>query len=201
MPPPLPAAVAQQYVDRSSDIYQRLLKERIIFLGTQVDDPSANLLCAQLLLLAAEDPEKDISIYVNSPGGSVTAGLAIYDTMQYVPCDVSTVCMGLAASMGQFLLCAGTPGKRYALPHSRILMHQPSGSMQGQAADIAIQAEQIIYLKRMMAERIAHHTGQPVERIEADSDRDRWFTAQEALDYGFIDRVIERASQAPALTP
>jgi len=201
MPSPLPAAVAQQYSDRSSDIYQRLLKERIIFLGTQVDDPSANLLCAQLLLLAAEDPERDISIYINSPGGSVTAGLAIYDTMQYVPCDVSTVCMGLAASMGQFLLCAGTPGKRYALPHSRILMHQPSGSMQGQAADIAIQAEQIIYLKRMMAERISHHTGQPVERIEADSDRDRWFTAQEALDYGFIDRVIEKAIQAPALTP
>ena len=201
MPSPLPAAVAQQFVDRSSDIYQRLLKERIIFLGTQVDDPSANLLCAQLLLLAAEDPEKDISIYINSPGGSVTAGLAIYDTMQYVPCDVSTVCMGLAASMGQFLLCAGTPGKRYALPHSRILMHQPSGQMQGQAADIAIQAEQIIYLKRMMAERISHHTGQPVERIEADSDRDRWFTAQEALDYGFIDRVIEQAHQAPALQP
>jgi ATP-dependent Clp protease protease subunit len=201
MPSPLPAAVAQQFADRSSDIYQRLLKERIIFLGTQVDDPSANLLCAQLLLLAAEDPEKDISIYINSPGGSVTAGLAIYDTMQYVPCDVSTVCMGLAASMGQFLLCAGTPGKRYALPHSRILMHQPSGQMQGQAADIAIQAEQIIYLKRMMAERISFHTGQPVERIEADSDRDRWFTAQEALDYGFIDRVIEKAIQAPALQP
>ena len=166
-----------------------------------MDDPSANLLCAQLLLLAAEDPERDISIYINSPGGSVTAGLAIYDTMQYVPCDVSTVCMGLAASMGQFLLCAGTPGKRYALPHSRILMHQPSGSMQGQAADIAIQAEQIIYLKRMMAERIAHHTGQPVERIEADSDRDRWFTAEEAKDYGFIDRVIEKAAHAPALNP
>ncbi|MFP5377794.1 MAG: ATP-dependent Clp protease proteolytic subunit [Acidimicrobiia bacterium] len=201
MPSPLPAAVAQQYADRSSDIYQRLLKERIIFLGTQVDDPSANLLCAQLLLLAAEDPERDISIYINSPGGSVTAGLAIYDTMQYVPCDVSTVCMGLAASMGQFLLCAGTPGKRYALPHSRILMHQPSGQMQGQAADIAIQAEQIIYLKRMMAERISFHTGQPVERIEADSDRDRWFTAQEAKDYGFIDRVIEKAIQAPALQP
>ena len=201
MPAPLPAAVSQQYVDRSSDIYQRLLKERIVFLGTQVEDQSANLLCAQLLLLAAEDPEKDISVYINSPGGSVTAGLAIYDTMQYVPCDVSTVCMGLAASMGQFLLCAGTPGKRYALPHSRILMHQPSGSMQGQAADIAIQAEQIIYLKRMMAERISFHTGQPVERIEADSDRDRWFTAQEALEYGFIDKVIEKASQAPALAP
>ena len=127
----------------------------------------------------------------------MTAGLAIYDTMQYVPCDVSTICMGLAASMGQFLLCAGAPGKRFALPHSRILMHQPSGRMQGQAADIAIQAEQIIYLKRMMAERIALHTGQPIERIEADSDRDRWFTAEEAKEYGFIDRVIERSAIAP----
>ena len=200
--PSLPLATAQtNWGDRTSDIYSRLLKERIIFLGTQVDDASANLICAQLLLLAAEDADRDIAVYVNSPGGSVTAGLAIYDTMQYVPCDVSTVCMGLAASMGQFLLCSGTPGKRYALPHSRILMHQPSGAMQGQATDIAIQAEQIIYLKRMMAERIAFHTGQPIERIEADSDRDRWFTAQEALDYGFIDKVIERAAQAPALTP
>jgi ATP-dependent Clp protease protease subunit len=189
------------FADHASDIYQRLLRERIIFLGSQVDDQSANLICAQLLLLAAEDAERDIAIYINSPGGSVTAGLAIYDTVQYVPCDVSTVCMGLAASMGQFLLCAGTPGKRYALPHSRILMHQPSGAMQGQAADIAIQAEQIIYLKRMMAERIAHHTGQPVERIEADSDRDRWFTAQEAKEYGIVDEVIERAAQAEALTP
>jgi ATP-dependent Clp protease protease subunit len=187
-------------MDRASDIYQRLLKERIVFLGTQVEDPAANLICAQLLLLAAEDPDRDISLYINSPGGSVTAGLAIYDTMQFVPCDVSTVCMGLAASMGQFLLCAGAPGKRFALPHSRILMHQPSGQAQGQAADIAIQAEQIIYLKRMMAERIAFHTGQSVERIEADSDRDRWFTAQEARDYGFIDAVIERAAgvQQPA---
>jgi ATP-dependent Clp protease protease subunit len=179
--------------DRSGDIYQRLLKERIVFLGTQVDDTNANLICAQLLLLAAEEPHKDISLYINSPGGSVTAGLAIYDTMQFVPCDVSTVCMGLAASMGQFLLCAGAPGKRFSLPHSRILMHQPSGQAQGQATDIAIQAEQIIYLKRMMAERIAMHTGQPLERIEADSDRDRWFTADEALAYGFIDQVIERA--------
>ena len=181
-------------LDRGGDIYQRLLKERIIFLGTQVDDVNANLICAQLLLLAAEDPEKDVSLYINSPGGSVTAGLAIYDTMQFVPCDVSTVCMGLAASMGQFLLCAGERGKRFALPHSRILMHQPSGQAQGQAADIAIQAEQIIYLKRMMAERIAFHTGQPVDRIEADSDRDRWFTATEAKAYGFIDQVIERAA-------
>ncbi len=198
---PLPAVAQTAYADRSSDIYQRLLKERIIFLGTQVDDQAANLVCAQLLLLAAEEPERDISLYINSPGGSVTAGLAIYDTMQYVPCDVVTVCMGLAASMGQFLLCAGAPGKRYALPHARILMHQPSGQMQGQAADIAIQAEQIIYLKRMMAERIAFHTGQPVERIEADSDRDRWFTAEEAKEYGFIDQVIQRAAQAEALTP
>ena len=177
------------------DVYQRLLKERIIFLGTQVDDQSANLICAQLLLLSAEEPEKDIALYINSPGGSVTAGLAIYDTMQLIPCDVSTVCMGLAASMGQFLLCAGEPGKRYALPHSRILMHQPSAQFQGQAADIAIQAEQIIYMKRMMAERIAQHTGQPIERIEADSDRDRWFTADEAKDYGIVDQVIAKASE------
>ena len=176
------------------DVYQRLLKERIVFLGTQVDDSSANLICAQLLLLSAEEPEKDIALYINSPGGSVTAGLAIYDTMQLIPCDVSTVCMGLAASMGQFLLCAGEPGKRYALPHSRILMHQPSAQFQGQAADIAIQAEQIIYMKRMMAERIAHHTGQPIERIEADSDRDRWFTADEAMDYGIVDQVLAKAA-------
>jgi ATP-dependent Clp protease, protease subunit len=190
----VPAFAQVSGPDRSSDIYQRLLRERIIFLGSQVDDASANLICAQLLLLAAEDGERDISLYINSPGGSVTAGLAIYDTMQFVTPDVSTVCMGLAASMGQFLLCAGAKGKRFALPHSRILMHQPSGQAQGQAADIAIQAEQIIYLKRMMAERIAFHTGQSVERIEADSDRDRWFTAQEAMEYGFIDRVIERAA-------
>jgi ATP-dependent Clp protease protease subunit len=180
------------------DIYQRLLKERIVFLGTQVDDTSANLICAQLILLAAEEPEKDISLYINSPGGSVTAGLGIYDTMQYISCDVSTICLGLAASMGQFLLSAGAPGKRFALPHSRILMHQPSGQMQGQATDIAIQAEQIIYMKRKLAERTAFHTGQPVERIEEDSDRDRWFTAEEALEYGFVDKVIEKASLSSA---
>ncbi len=175
----------------SLDVFQRLLKERIIFLGSAIDETVANLVCSQLLLLAAEDHERDIALYINSPGGSVTDGLAIYDTMQYVSCDVATICVGLAASMGQFLLCAGTPGKRFALPHSRILMHQPSGQMQGQATDIAIQAEQIVYLKRMMAERIAFHTGQPIERIETDSDRDRWFTAVEAKDYGFIDAVIE----------
>ncbi len=181
-------------VDPTADVYRQLLKERIVFLGTQVDQSSANLICAQLLLLEAEDAERDIFLYVNSPGGSVTDGLAIYDTMQFVRCDVSTICLGLAASMGQFLLCSGAPGKRFALPHSRILMHQPSGQMQGQAADIAIQAEQIIYLKRMMAERISFHTGQPIERIEADSDRDRWFTAEEAREYGFIDSVIDRST-------
>src|SRR5688500_2255696 len=180
------------------ELFQHLLKRRIVFLGAVVDDNLANLICAQLLLLS-EDSDKDIAVYVNSPGGSVTAGLAIYDTMQFVPCDVSTVCLGLAASMGQFLLCAGAPGKRYALPHSRVMMHQPLGQFQGQAADIAIQAEQIIYMKRMMAERIAHHTGQPVERIEEDSDRDRWFTAEESKDYGFVDQVIQstRVPSAP----
>jgi ATP-dependent Clp protease protease subunit len=187
--------------DRAGEVYQRLLRERIVFLGTEVDDANANLICAQLLLLAAEDTTRDISLYINSPGGSVTAGLAIYDTMQYVPCDVSTVCMGLAASMGQFLLCAGAKGKRFSLPHSRILMHQPSGQAQGQATDIAIQAEQIVYLKKMMAERISYHTGQPVERIEADSDRDRWFTAEAAKEYGFIDQVIERAADVSEPTP
>ena len=182
------------------DLNQRLLRERIVFLGTQVDQESANRICAELLLLEAEDPTKDISLYINSPGGSVTDGLAIYDTMQYVRCDVRTICIGMAASMGQFLLCAGAKGKRFSLPHSRILMHQPSmGGMQGQASDIAIQAEQIVYMKGMLAERIAFHTGQTVERITADSDRDRWFTAQEALDYGFIDAVIDRSGLNPSL--
>jgi ATP-dependent Clp protease protease subunit len=189
-----PVGAASQDPSITMDVYQRLLKERIIFIGSAIDQQTANTVCAQLILLEAEDHERDISLYINSPGGSVTDGLAIYDTMQYVRPDVSTICVGLAASMGQFLLCAGSPGKRYALPHSRILMHQPSGAMQGQAADIAIQAEQIVYLKRMMAERIAFHTGQPVERIEADSDRDRWFTAEEALEYGFIDQVIDRSA-------
>ena len=185
-------------LDPSGQVFQQLLKERIVFIGSAIDQTTANMVCAQLILLEAEDPEKDISLYINSPGGSVTDGLAIYDTMQYVRPDVSTICVGLAASMGQFLLCAGAPGKRFALPHSRILMHQPSGAMQGQAADIAIQAEQIIYLKRMMAERIAFHTGQPVERIETDSDRDRWFTAEEAREYGFIDQVIDRSTATTA---
>ncbi len=188
-------------LDRAAEIYGRLLQERIIFLGTQVDETSANLICAQLLVLAAEDATKDVCLYINSPGGSIDAGLAIYDTMQLVPCDVATTCMGLAASMGQFLLCAGTPGKRFALPHSRILMHQPLGQIQGQAVDIAIQAEQIVYLKRILAERIAFHTGQPIERIEADSDRDRWFSAQEAKDYGFIDTVVEKTANVSEPVP
>ena len=179
----------------ANDLNQRLLRERIVFLGSQVDQTTANRICAELLLLEAEDRDKDISLYINSPGGSVTDGLAIYDTMQYVNCDIRTICVGMAASMGQFLLCAGAPGKRFSLPHSRILMHQPSaGGMQGQASDIAIQAEQIVYLKKMLAERIAFHTGQSLERIETDSDRDRWFTAQEAKEYGFIDAVIDRSA-------
>jgi ATP-dependent Clp protease, protease subunit len=197
--PEIPSIVAAgPSFDPAGQVFQQLLKERIVFIGSAIDQATANQVCAQLILLEAEDPDKDISLYINSPGGSVTDGLAIYDTMQYVRPDVSTICVGLAASMGQFLLCAGAAGKRFALPHSRILMHQPSGAMQGQAADIAIQAEQIIYLKRMMAERIAFHTGQPVERIETDSDRDRWFTAEEARDYGFIDRVIDRSTATTA---
>ncbi|HEX5997013.1 MAG TPA: ATP-dependent Clp protease proteolytic subunit [Jiangellales bacterium] len=179
-------------------VYNRLLKERIIFLGSEVTDQVANRICAQLLLLAAEDPEHDINLYINSPGGSVYSGMAIYDTMQFVTNDVATIAMGMAASMGQLLLCAGAKGKRYALPHARIMMHQPSGGMGGTAADIAIQAEQMLYTKRMFQERVAFHTGQPAEQIEADSDRDRWFTAAEAKDYGFIDHVISGAAQVPA---
>ena len=177
-------------------IYNRLLKERIIFLGSDVRDDNANAICAQLLLLAAEDPDKDIWLYINSPGGSVTAGMAIFDTMQFVTPDVATVAMGLAASMGQFLLSAGTPGKRYATPHARIMMHQPSGGIGGTASDIKIQAEQMLHIKRQMAGLIAEHTGQTVDQIEKDSDRDRWFTAEQARDYGFVDHVVENASQA-----
>ncbi|TQF73387.1 ATP-dependent Clp protease proteolytic subunit [Rhodococcus spelaei] len=180
----------------SDSVYERLLRERIIFLGTQVDDDIANKLCAQILLLSAEDPTRDISLYINSPGGSVTAGMAIFDTMQFAECDIATFGMGLAASMGQFLLSAGTKGKRYALPHARIMMHQPSAGIGGSASDIAIMAEQFKHTKREMAELIAEHTGQTVERINTDSDRDRWFTATEAKDYGFVDHVISRARQA-----
>jgi ATP-dependent Clp protease protease subunit len=177
--------------------YNRLLKERIIVLGSEVTDQVANRICAQLLLLAAEDAERDINLWINSPGGSVYSGMAIYDTMQFVANDVATVGMGMAASMGQLLLCAGAKGKRIALPHARIMMHQPSGGIGGTAADIAIQAEQMLYTKRMFQERVSFHTGQSREQIEADSDRDRWFTAEEAKDYGFIDKVISGATQVP----
>ena len=181
----------------NDSVYDRLLRERIIFLGQPVDDMIANQICAQVLLLAAEDAERDINLYINSPGGSVTAGMAIFDTMQFVDCDIATYAMGLAASMGQFLLSAGTRGKRYALPHARILMHQPSAGIGGTASDIAIQAEQFKLTKIQMAELIAEHTGQPVEKVQADSDRDRWFTADEALEYGFVDHVVSRVAQVP----
>lgn len=177
------------------EVYQRLLRERIIFLGSVVEDSMANAIAAQMLLLSAEDSEKDIYLYINSPGGSVTAGMAIYDTMQYIKNDVATVAMGLAASMGQFLLCAGAPGKRYALPHARIMMHQPSGGIGGTASDIKIQAEQMAYTKKTLADLIAEHTGQKAETIQADSDRDRWFTAEAAKEYGFVDHVVRSANQ------
>jgi ATP-dependent Clp protease protease subunit len=181
----------------NDSVYDRLLRERIIFLGQAVDDTISNQICAQVLLLAAEDPARDINLYINSPGGSVTAGMAIFDTMQFVDCDIATYAMGLAASMGQFLLSAGTRGKRYALPHARILMHQPSGGFGGTASDIAIQAEQFKLTKVQMAELIAEHTGQPLEKVQADSERDRWFTAEQALEYGFVDHVVARVAQVP----
>jgi ATP-dependent Clp protease, protease subunit len=179
-------------------LFQRLLRHRIIFLGQQVDDDLANRICAELVLLAAEDPRRDINIYINSPGGSVSAGLAIYDVMQYVPNDVATYAMGMAASMGQFLLCAGTQGKRYAMPHAQIMLHQPHGGIGGTASDIRIQAEQILYLKRILAERTAMHTGQTLEQVERDSDRDRWFTAEQAKEYGFVDHVVRNADEVPS---
>ncbi len=191
---PLMPTAQNGLMNPTSEIFNRLLKDRIIILGTDVNDDIANIVCAQMLYLEGED-EKDIWLYINSPGGSVTAGMAIYDTMQFVKPDVATICMGLAASMGQFLLCAGQPGKRFALPHARIMMHQPSGGIRGQASDIAIQAEQLIYIKRLMAERIAHHSGQTVEQIQLDSERDRWFTADQAKDYGLIDNVIVRRGE------
>jgi ATP-dependent Clp protease protease subunit len=193
-----PLAQAGGFGDPQNDVYNRLLASRIVFLGKEVDDNIANLLTAQMLYLEGEDPEADIWLYINSPGGSVTAGMAIYDTMQFVRPQVGTICMGLAASMGQFLLSAGAPGKRFALPHARIMMHQPSGGFRGQAADIAIQAEQMLYIKRLMAERIAEHTGQTVEQVELDSERDRWFTAEQAKEYGIIDEVkLRRPEDGP----
>ena len=172
-------------------VYQRLLKERIIWLGGEVRDENANAICAQLLLLAAEDPDRDIYLYINSPGGSVTAGMAIYDTMQYIKPDVVTVGMGLAASMGQFLLTAGAPGKRYITPHTRVLLHQPLGGAGGSATEIRINADLILGMKKELAAITASRTGKTVEQVEADGDRDHWFTAHEALEYGFVDRVID----------
>jgi ATP-dependent Clp protease protease subunit len=181
--------------DLDGHIYQRLLKERIVFLGSEVRNENANAICAQMLLLNAENPDADIYLYINSPGGSVDAGMAIYDTMQFISNDVATVGMGLAASMGQFLLAAGTKGKRSALPHARIMMHQPSGGIGGSASDIKIQAEQSILLKKQLNELQSVHTGQSIEQIELDADRDRWFTAEQAKEYGFIDQVVTNAQE------
>ncbi|MBD2098985.1 ATP-dependent Clp endopeptidase proteolytic subunit ClpP [Trichocoleus sp. FACHB-591] len=182
--------------DRAFDIYSRLLRDRIIFLGTAIDSDVANLIVAQLLLLDAEDPEKDIYLYVNSPGGSVTAGMGIYDTIKHIRADVSTICLGLAASMGAFLLSAGTKGKRVSLPHSRIMIHQPLGGAQGQATDIEIQAKEILYHKQRLNEMLAEHTGQPLEKIMEDTERDFFMSAQESKEYGLIDQVIERRPSA-----
>lgn len=181
--------------ERAYDIYSRLLKDRIILLGTPIDDHVANLIIAQLLFLEAEDPEKDIYMYINSPGGVVTAGLAIYDTMNYIKPDVVTICLGQAASMGAFLLSAGAKGKRYSLPNSRIMIHQPLGGFQGQATDIEIHAREILRLKRMLNEYLAKHTGQPLEKIEADTERDYFMSAYEAVEYGLIDKVIEKRGE------
>ncbi|MET7949386.1 ATP-dependent Clp protease proteolytic subunit [Micromonospora sp. NPDC005324] len=180
-------------------VFERLLRERIVFLGTEVTEESANQICAQILLLAAEDDDRDIYLYINSPGGSVSAGMAVYDTMRYVRNDVATLALGFAGSMGQFLLCAGAAGKRYALPHSRIMMHQPSGGMGGTAADITIQAENMLHVKRTMQELIAQHSGRTLDEIQRDWDRDRWFTAEQAREYGLIDQVVTRAEQLSTL--
>lgn len=182
--------------ERSYDIYSRLLKERIIFLGSQIDDHVASVVLAQLLFLESEDPQKDIYVYVNSPGGSVTAGLAIYDTMQYVRPDISTICVGMAASMAQVLLCAGAKGKRYALPHSRIMMHQPLGGTQGQASDIEIYTKEMLRIRDTLYGIISKHSGIDVETIKKDADRDKYMTPEEALSYGLVDKVLERIDQA-----
>ena len=183
--------------ERSFDIFSRLLRERIVFLGTPVDDMVANLIVAQLLLLDSENPEKDIMLYINSPGGSVTAGMAIYDTMQHIRADVATICLGQAASMGAFLLSSGTKGKRMCLPHSRVLIHQPLGGAQGQATDIQIQAEEIIRIKKTLNEILASNTGQPLKKIEKDTDRDYIMTPEQALEYGMIDKIVTEMDKKP----
>jgi ATP-dependent Clp protease, protease subunit len=191
---PRAAGPDKQGLSLGDHIFNRLLSERIIWLGSEVRDDNANTICAQMLLLAAEDPDKDIWLYINSPGGSVTAGMAIYDTMQFVQPDIATVGMGMAASMGQFLLASGAKGKRYATPHARVMMHQPSGGIGGTTTDIKINAELILHMKRVMAELTAEQTGKTVEQINRDADRDRWFTADEALEYGFVDHVVTHSS-------
>ncbi len=185
--------------ERAFDIYSRLLRERIVFLGSKIDDAIANIVISQLLFLEAEDPEKDIYLYVHSPGGSVTAGLAIYDTIQHIRPDVSTICMGLAASMGAFLLSGGAKGKRFSLPNARIMIHQPLGGARGQAVDIEIQAKEILYLKQLLNELMASHTGQPIAQIEQDTDRDFFMSPAEAKAYGLIDEVLSQSASAPAL--
>ena len=187
--------------ERSYDIYSRLLKDRIVFIGTPIDDHIANLVIAQLLFLQMEDAKKDIHIYINSPGGSVTAGLAIYDTMQFVTCDVNTYCMGMAASMGAVLLCAGAKGKRYALPNSDIMIHQVSGGAQGQASDVERQVEFMFKLKRRLEAIIAHHTGKPVDQVHKDADRDYYMTAEEAKEYGLVDEVVKSRKEIPGAVP
>ena len=182
--------------ERAYDIYSRLLKERVIFLVGPINDGMANLVVAQLLFLESENPDKDIHLYINSPGGSVSAGMAVYDTMQFIKPDVSTLCTGLAASMGAFLLAAGTKGKRFCLPNSRVMIHQPSGGFSGQASDIEIHAKEVLYLKRKLNEMMAQHTGQPIERIESDTDRDNFMSAEDALKYGMIDRVLKSRTES-----
>jgi ATP-dependent Clp protease, protease subunit len=194
MPNNMPHALDAGF-DPRSDVFNRLLKNRVVMLGTDVNDDIANQICAQLLYLEGEDANADIWLYINSPGGSVTAGMAIYDTMQFVSCEIATVCMGMAASMGQFLLTAGAAGKRYTLPNARIMMHQPLAGLRGQATDIAIQAEQLAFTKLRMAEMIAQHSGQTLQQIQADSERDRWFTAEQAKAYGLVDNVIVRRGE------
>jgi len=193
----IPTVIEQTHRgERGWDIYSRLLKDRIVFLGSEIDDNVANTVIAQLLFLESEDPEKDIMVYVNSPGGVVTAGLAVYDTMQYIRCDVSTICMGQAASMGALLLAAGAPGKRHALPHARIMIHQPRGGAVGQAADIEIQANEILRNRKRLNEILAHHTGQAFDKIAQDTDRDRFMGADEAKEYGLIDAILERRTDS-----
>ena len=195
--PASPVARGTDYgLNLDDSVYNRLLKDRIIILGSEVNDQVANRICAQLLLLAAEDPERDIVLYINSPGGSVYSGMAIYDTMQFVDNDVATVAMGMAASMGQLLLCAGAKGKRFCLPNARVMIHQPSGGFSGQASDIEIHAKEVLYLKRKLNEMMAQHTGQPIETIERDTDRDNFMSAEDAVKYGMVDRVLKARTES-----